>query len=164
VDGFLHRLDTRERRSEMPDRYYDEIEIGHKWVTRGRTITEGDVVNFAYLSGDWHSLHTDKEYAATTSFGQRIAHGFLVLSIGTGMVPTLREAVLALYGVDRVRFIAPVFIGDTVHLELEAIEKRDREDGTGVAAFDLRMVNQHGEPVVVCVYRLWMARRPEGRG
>jgi len=146
----------------MPDRYFEEIEIGQKWVVKGRTITEADVVNFAYLSGDWHSLHTDKEYAAGTPFGQRIAHGFLVLSIATGMVPAKAETVLALYGVDRLRFVAPVLIGDTVHLEMEAAEKKERDDGTGVVAFDFRMVNQRGEPVVVCVYRLWMSKRPAG--
>lgn len=108
----------------MPDRTFDEIEIGQRWVTKGRTITEADVVNFAYLSGDWHSIHTDQEYAAGTSFGQRIAHGFLVLSIATGMVPARRETVLALYGLDRVRFTAPVFIGDTIHLEMTAVERR----------------------------------------
>jgi 3-hydroxybutyryl-CoA dehydratase len=144
----------------MPDRYFDEIEIGQRWVTKGRTIAEADVVNFAYLSGDWHSIHTDREYAAGTAFGQRIAHGFLILSVATGMVPARRETVLALYGVDRIRFIAPVFIGDTVHLEMEAVEKKERDDGTGVVAFDFRMVNQRGEPVIVCVYKLWMARRP----
>jgi 3-hydroxybutyryl-CoA dehydratase len=144
----------------MPDRYFDEIEIGQKWITKGRTIAEADVVNFAYLSGDWHSIHTDREYAAGTTFGQRIAHGFLVLSVATGMVPARRETVLALYGVDRIRFIAPVFIGDTVHLEMEAIEKKERDDGTGVVAFDFRMVNQRGEPTIVCVYKLWMAKKP----
>ena len=144
----------------MPDRYFEEIEIGQKWVVKGRTITEADVVNFAYLSGDWHSIHTDREYAAQTTFGQRIAHGFLVLSISTGMVPANRETVLALYGVDRVRFIAPVFIGDTVHLELEAVEKKERDDGTGVVAFDYRIINQRGEPVIVAVYKLWMRKRP----
>jgi len=146
----------------MPDCYFDEIEIGQKWIIKGRTITEADVVNFAYLSGDWHSIHTDREYAAQTSFGQRIAHGFLVLSIATGMVPANRETVLALYGLDRVRFIAPVFIGDTVHLEMEAIDKKERDDGTGVVGFDFRMVNQRGEPAIVCVYRLWMNKRPGG--
>lgn len=146
----------------MPDRYFDEIEIGQKWTVKGRTITEADVVNFAYLSGDWHSIHTDAEYAAGTSFGQRIAHGFLVLSVATGMVPARREAVLALYGVDRIRFIAPVFIGDTVHLEMESVEKKARDDGTGVVAFDFRMINQHGQPVIVCVYKLWMKERPDG--
>jgi acyl dehydratase len=144
----------------MPDCYFDEIEIGQKWVTQARTITETDVVSFASLSGDWHSIHTDQEYAAATSFGQRIAHGFLVLSIATGMVPARRETVLALYGLDRVRFIAPVFIGDTVHLEMEATEKRERDDGTGVVAFDFRMVNQRDKPVIVCVYKLWMTNRP----
>jgi 3-hydroxybutyryl-CoA dehydratase len=143
----------------VPDRYFEEIEIGRRWVTKGRTVTEADLVSFAYLSGDWHSIHTDKEYAAGTTFGQRIAHGFLVFSIATGMVPATREAVLALYGVDRLRFIAPVFIGDTVHLEMEAVEKQDRDDGTGVVAYDFRMVNQHGKPVIVCIYRLWMNSR-----
>jgi acyl dehydratase len=144
----------------MPDCYYDEIEIDQKWVTPARTITEADVVNFAYLSGDWHPLHTDREYAAETRFGQRIAHGALVFSISTGMVPAHRQAVLALYGIDRLRFIAPVFIGDTVHLEMVATEKKERDDGTGVVAYDFRMVNQHGKPVIVCIYRLWTTTRP----
>jgi acyl dehydratase len=143
----------------MPDRYFDEIEIGQRWVTKGRTITETDVVNFAYLSSDWHSIHTDQVYAAQTSFGQRIAHGFLVLSIATGMVPANRETVLALYGLDRVRFTAPVFIGDTVHLEMEAVEKKERDDGTGVVGFDFRMVNQDEKPVIVCNYKLWMRKQ-----
>ncbi len=144
----------------MPDCYYDEIEVGQKWVTPARTITEADVVNFAYLSGDWHSLHTDREYAAQSPFGQRIAHGVLVFSISTGMVPAHRQAVLALYGIDRLRFIAPVFIGDTVHLEMVATEKKERDDGTGVVAYDYRMVNQDGKPVIVCIYRLWTKKRP----
>jgi len=146
----------------MPDRYFDEIELGQKWVMKGRTITEADIINFAYLSGDWHSIHTDQEYAAQTTFGQRIAHGFLVLSIATGMVPAKRETVLALYGLDRVRFTAPVFMGDTVHLEMEAVEKREREDGTGVVTFDFRVVNQHGKPVIICNYMLWMSKRSGG--
>jgi acyl dehydratase len=144
----------------MPDRYFDEIELGQRWMVKGRTITEADIVNFAYLSGDWHSIHTDQEYAAQTSFGQRIAHGFLIFSIATGMVPANRETVLALYGLDRVRFTAPVFAGDTVHLEMEAIEKNERDDGTGVVAFDFRMINQHDKPVIVCNYKLWMSKRP----
>lgn len=146
----------------MPDRYFDEIEIGQKWVTKARTITETDVVSFAYMSGDWHSIHTDQEYAAATTFGQRIAHGFLVLSISTGMVPANRETVLALYGLDRVRFVAPVFIGDTVHLEMEAVELKDRNDGTGVVGYDYRVVNQRGETVIVCNYKLWTKKRPAG--
>lgn len=146
----------------MPDRYFDEIEVGHRWVMKGRTITEADVVNFAYLSGDWHSIHTDQEYAAGTTFGQRIAHGFLVLSIATGMVPAKRETVLALYGLDRVRFTAPVFPGDTVHLEMEAVEKKERDDGTGVVTFDFQVVNQRGKAVIVCAYKLWMSKRPGG--
>lgn len=144
----------------MSDRFFDEIEIGQRWVTRARTITETDVVNFAGMSGDWHSIHTDREYAANTSFGERIAHGFLVLSVATGMVPVKREAVLALYGLDRIRFTAPVFIGDTVHLEMEAVEKVERDDGTGIVAYDFQVVNQDDKPVIVCTYKLWIRKQP----
>jgi len=143
----------------VSDCFFDEIEIGQRWVTRARTITEADIVSFAGLSGDWYSIHTDREYAAGTSFGQRVAHGFLILSVATGMVPVKREAVLALYGLDRVRFTAPVFIGDTVHLEMEAVEKIERDDGTGVVAYDFQVVNQDGKPVIVCIYKLWIRKR-----
>ena len=144
----------------MSDRFFDEIEIGHRWVTKARTITETDVVNFAGVSGDWHSIHTDREYAANTSFGERIAHGFLVLSVASGMVPVKRDAVLALYGLDRIRFTAPVFIGDTIHLEMEAVDKVERDDGTGVVTYDFQVVNQDDKPVIVCMYKLWIRERP----
>lgn len=70
----------------MFEKYFNELNIGERWVSRGRTITEADLVLFSAFSGDWYPLHTDKEWAAQTSFGQRIAHGMLVLSVAMGLL------------------------------------------------------------------------------
>lgn len=146
----------------MPDRFFEEFEIGQRWVSRGRTVTEADIVNFAGLSADFFPLHIDEEYAARSRFGRRVAHGLLVLSMATGMVPADPEKVQALYGLDRVRFLRPVFIGDTIHIEMEVAETRPREDGSGVVSFRQTMINQRGEPVMANIYQLLMRRRPEG--
>lgn len=143
----------------MPDRYFEEFEIGQRWVTRGRTLTEADIVNFSGLSSDFHPLHVDKEYAAATRFGQRIAQGFLVMSMATGMVPADPEKCEALYGVDKLRFLRPTFIGDTVHLEMEVTSLKERSDHSGVVEFKFEMVNQHGKPVLACSYQLLMYKR-----
>ena len=144
----------------MPDRYFEEFELGQRWVTRGRTVTEADVVNYSGLSADFFPLHVDREYAAQTRFGQRIAQGFLVMSFATGMVPADPEKVEALYGIDRLRFLRPVFIGDTVHIEMEVVAKQERTDGSGVVDFKQTIVNQNGEVVIANIYRLLMRKRP----
>lgn len=144
----------------MPDRYFEEYEVGQRWVSRGRTVTEADIVNFAGLSADFFPLHVDKEHAAQTRFGQRIAHGFLVMSMATGMVPADPEKVEALYGIDRMKFVRPVFIGDTIHIEMEVIDTKERTDNSGVVDFDFTVVNQRGEVVVANLYRLLMRKRP----
>ncbi len=143
----------------MPDRYYDEHEVGMKWVTRARTVTEADLVSFAGLSGDYFPLHVDRHYAEKTQFGQRIAHGFLVMSIATGMVPARPETVVALYGVDRLRFFKPTFIGDTLHIEMEVVDMKDKGK-TGVVWYNLQIVNQKGEAVASCSYSLLLHKRP----
>jgi len=145
----------------MPDRFFEEFEVGQRWVSRARTVTEADVVNFAGLSADFFPLHVDEEYAARSRFGRRVAHGLLVLSMATGMVPADPEKVQALYGLDRVRFLRPVFIGDTIHVEMEVAEMRPREDGSGVVSFKQTMINQRGDPVMANVYHLLMKRRPQ---
>lgn len=144
----------------MPDRYFEEYEVGQRWVSRGRTVTEADIVNFAGLSADFFPLHVDKEHATQTRFGQRIAHGFLVMSMATGMVPADPEKVEALYGIDRMKFVRPVFIGDTIHIEMEVIDTKERTDNSGVVDFDFTVVNQRGEIVVANLYRLLMRKRP----
>lgn len=143
----------------MPDRYFEEFEIGQTWISRGRTVTEADIVAFAGISSDFFPLHMDQEYAAKTRFGQRIAHGYLVLSMASGMVPADPERVEGLYGLDRVRFIRPTYIGDTIHIEMEVLSKQERADGSGVVEFKQSIVNQRGELVIVNSYRLLMRKQ-----
>jgi 3-hydroxybutyryl-CoA dehydratase len=137
--------------------YFDEIETGEQRETRGRTITEADVVNFAGVSGDFNHLHTDEEAMAETGFGERIAHGMLVFSVATGLLWQSRpereqDAVVAFYGIDHVRFVAPTFIGDTVHVEIEVLDKdeRDHPVANGVVRYGVEVVNQNDETVLAC--------------
>jgi acyl dehydratase len=97
--------------------YYEDFTAGGVHESRGRTVTEADIVNFAGLSGDFVELHTNEEYARKSPFGRRIAHGALVFSISTGLMTQMNlinDTVLAFYGIDKLRFTGPVFIGDTV--------------------------------------------------
>lgn len=146
----------------MPDRYFEEHEIGQRWTTWARTVTEADVVNFAGLSGDFYPIHVDQDYAERSRFGRRIAHGVLVLSFATGMVPAVPGRVVAFYGIDRLRFLRPTFIGDTVHVEMEVVDLRDKGDAGGIVDYAMRIVNQRGEPVIACNYLLLMHKRPAG--
>ena len=91
-------------------------ELGAELTTRGRTITETDLVSFSSLTGDWHPQHADAEWAANGRFGERVAHGMLVLSYALGLMPFDPERVVALRGLDSVTFKRPVRIGDTIRL------------------------------------------------
>jgi acyl dehydratase len=142
---------------------FHDIEIGRTVRTQGRTVTESDLTNFAGVSGDFNHLHTDEARMADSMFGERIAHGMFVLSAATGLIwqarsPEERAAVVAFYGIDRVRFRAPVFVGDTVHVELEVIgkEERERGPGTGVVTYDLEVVDGEGTTVLSCEMRSLM--------
>lgn len=107
--------------------FFEEFELGQKVITPGRTITEADIVNFAGLSGDFYQLHTDAEYGKKTPYGQRIAHGLLVLSIATGLTAqtgVLEGTALAFREIDNWKFALPVFIGDTIHAQLEVVETK----------------------------------------
>ena len=136
---------------------FADTEEGDTAVTQGRTITEADVTNFAGVSGDFNHLHTDAERMRETDFGERIAHGMLVLSITTGLIwqtrsDAEREAVVAFYGIDSLRFVAPAFIGDTIHLEVEVIETepRDHPVGNGIVRYAIDARNQRDETVLAC--------------
>ena len=102
---------------------FEDFEVGETTVSPARTVTETDIVNFCGLTGDWHPLHTDVEYAAAGPFGERIAHGMLVLSIGSalafrlGQYAVLPKSFIAFYGMEEVRFTWPVKIGDTIRCE-----------------------------------------------
>src|SRR5437660_11956377 len=120
-------------------RYFDEIEVGEEFESPGRTVTETDIVLFAWLSGDYNVLHTDAEFMKTTIFGERIAHGLLCLAIQSGLFSraTAPYATLAFGGL-RWKFKAPVKIGDTIRLRAKAGEEKDREK------HDRRVVTRDG--------------------
>ncbi len=140
-------------------RYFEDFQAGDKIVTRGRTITEADIVMFSALSGDWHPLHTDVEYARKGPFKERIAHGFLVLSVASGLLPLSEIAIIAFYGIDRLRFLAPVKLLDTIHVDFETVEKQEKDERGGVVTFRQTVRNQRGEEVAVGTMRTMIARR-----
>ena len=139
----------------MFDRFYDELAVGDRREFTGMTITETHVVNFAGVTGDHFGLHMDAEYAKSTPFKQRIAHGLLVLSCGAGLIPLLPGRVIAFLGMDEVRFLAPVFFGDTVHPTMEVLEKRPKEPG-GVVSIRETILNQRDEPVISAKINIWV--------
>ncbi len=144
----------------MPDmRHFEDFQVRDKIVTRGRTITEADIVMFAGLTGDWHPLHTDIEYASQGPFQERIAHGFLILSIASGLLPLSEIAIIAFYGIDKLRFIAPVKILDTIHVEFEVTDKQEKGERGGVVTFQQTIKNQRGEDVSVGTMRSFIAKR-----
>jgi acyl dehydratase len=141
-------------------KYFEDFTTGEIAVTRARTITETDIVNFAALTGDWYPLHTDIEYAKKGPFGERIAHGLLILSIANGLMPLYDMAIVAFYGMDKVRFTAPTKIGDTIHVELEVVEKQDKGDIGGVITLKEYVKNQRGENVALSTKKVLIAKRP----
>ena len=141
--------------------YFEDFEVGREFETAGRTITESDIVLFAGITGDWTELHTNAEFAKSTIFGQRIAHGALIFSITTGLLVRLgfiEKTVLAFYGIDRLRFTKPVFIGDTIKAVGKVVEKEDK-GGYGVVTIECKTVKQTGEVVMVCNLKLAVKKR-----
>lgn len=140
---------------------YDEFKLGDRFVSQARTVTETDVVSFAALSGDYNPLHTDAEFAKTTPFGARIAHGMLVASMGTGFgnqMGVLEGTSLALIE-QVIRYKEPIHFGDTVHLELIAKDKKETsKSDRGIIVFDALVVNQRNETVVEMQWTLLMRR------
>lgn len=135
--------------------YFEEFETGDQVEGVGRTITETDVVNFASISGDWNLIHTDAEYSKGEMFGQRVAHGLLILSIASGMAVRLgfmEDTVLAFRSLEW-KFSKPVFIGDTVHLRVTIESKKlMRRMGGGLVVFKMEVINQNDE---VCHRGTW---------
>jgi acyl dehydratase len=143
----------------MYDRFYDQVEIGQCETYGGVLVSEGLVNQFADLTGDYHPLHVDPQFAARSRYGQRIAHGMLVLSLSTGMFPMNPAAVVAFYGMDGVRFVKPTFLGDTLWVRLTVTGKTDKPVG-GVVQTALEMVNQRDEVVAVATMRILVAASP----
>ena len=141
-------------------RYFDELSVGQSQSTRGRTVTESDIVNWCALTGDWFLLHSDKEHAEASMFGQRIAPGMMILAFSGGLgVPADSSTILANYGSDRVRYPQATFIGDTVHLEAEVTALKDRDADSGIVDLRWDMVNQNGDTVCASTLRVLMAKK-----
>jgi acyl dehydratase len=127
---------------------YDDLREGMAFTTRGRTMTEADVVGFAAQTGDWHPQHTDASWAAGSVFGERIAHGLLVLSCAVGLLEFDPERVVALRRVSDAVFKRPVRLGDTIHVEATVAGRSEVAEDAGLVALGLRIVNQHDELVI----------------
>jgi acyl dehydratase len=148
--------------------YFDDLQSGQVWESPRRTVTEADVVQFAGLSGDYNALHTDAVFAAEHPFGQRAAHGLLTLAIASGLttrMPVYRlmdGARLALTEL-RCQWRQPVFMGDTLHVELRIGEKTlsKKRPGTGRVAMHRTVKNQRGEVVVESEWTTLMKCRTE---
>jgi 3-hydroxybutyryl-CoA dehydratase len=150
--------------------YFEDCRVGERAVAPARTITEADIVQFAALTGDWHPLHTDVEYAKRSMFGERIAHGMLVLAIATGLLfrsadnIALPKFSVAAAGLDRVRFVAPTKIGDTVSLQSEVTQMQEMGADRGLIIARHRMVNHGGQVVLTFITKMLVQRRPRGAG
>jgi acyl dehydratase len=129
--------------------YFDDVQVGQEWESLGRTVTEADIVNFAGLSGDFNPIHMDHEFAATTAFRKPIAHGLLILAMGSGLgvaFPNMRT--LAFLEIRDWKFLEPVFIGDTIRMKTKVLAKEERARGKrGVVTWQRIIVNQHNKPV-----------------
>ena len=144
--------------------YFEDLQVGMTMTTKGRTITESDIVNFAGLSGDFNPLHTDAEYAAKTEFGQRIAHGALGLSIATGLANQLgfmEGTVIAFTALDW-KYRAPIFIGDTIHVEITVNQSKAMPaSGGGFVIFGVKVVKQDDTVTQEGKWTLVVRSRPE---
>jgi acyl dehydratase len=146
-------------------RTFDELEVGDVQTTMGRTITETDIVNWCSLTGDWFYPHIDKVAAERSMFKQRVVPGIMVYAVGTGLgVPADSTTILANYGADDLRYTKPTWIGDTIHLEIEVLEKDDRDAAAGVVTYRWDIANQNGETVCASKLKILTAkqRRPYG--
>jgi 3-hydroxybutyryl-CoA dehydratase len=146
---------------DMMARYFDDLEVGDSFITKGRTITEADLVNFAALTWDTYPLHVDADWAANTIFGERIAHGMLVLSYAAGLVPMQPGPIVAFYGMEKVRFFAPTKIGDTIRVNVELTDKEERDENLGLATFHNTIINQREETVAKSINKVILKRRAE---
>jgi 3-hydroxybutyryl-CoA dehydratase len=129
--------------------FFDEVQVGQEWESLGRTVTESDIVNFAGLSGDFNPIHMDHEFSKQTVFRKPIAHGLLILAMGSGLgllFPPMRT--LAFIAIKEWKFAEPVYIGDTIRVKAKLLEKEERARGRrGYITWQRKIVNQHDKPV-----------------
>jgi 3-hydroxybutyryl-CoA dehydratase len=144
--------------------YFEEFEAGQKIVTMGRTISEADIFNFAGLSGDYNPIHTDAEFSKSIPFGQRIAHGLLGVAVASGLAyrtGILEGTTIAFREIREWRFSKPVFIGDTIHVEMIVNETKavPRLKG-GAVDILLDVKNQNGDTVMKGTWSILIMSKP----
>jgi len=145
-------------------KYFEDFEEGMELVTLGRTMTEADIVNFSGFTGDFNPLHTDAQYASKSMFGERIAHGMCGFSMATGLLVRLNifeGTIVAFYGIDEWRFLAPIKIGDTIHAIGKVREKREsKKEAQGLITFTVDVLNQEGTSVMGGMVKVIVKKRP----
>ncbi len=146
----------------MKSIFFEDYTVGESRSSVGRTITEADVVLHAGQTGDFYPHHMDAEWCKTQDFKQRIAHGTLVFAVAVGQTAGVINPEAFSYGYDRLRFIRPVFIGDTLTARCSVVEKRDdpKRPGHGVVVERVESLNQRGETVLAAEHLLLVRRRP----
>lgn len=137
---------------ELP---FSKVSHGIEFLSHARTVTETDIVMFAGLSGDYFYLHTDEPAAKETVFNGRVAHGYLVLAVISGLISLPRQgAVIANYGIDRLRFLRPVFAGNTLRAKMKCIstEQKSARPGRpsgGIVTWEVTGQNEENSDVMV---------------
>ncbi len=149
----------------MPPLYFEDVDVGFRFETPRRTVTEADLVAFAGVSGDFNPLHTDELFAAESIYGERVAHGALVVSLATGLrqrTGLFDGTLLGLLEIRRWRFLLPVRIGDTIRVvneitELRETSKRDR----GIMVQRVDVINQDDAVVETGDFVMLLSRRAD---
>jgi acyl dehydratase len=149
----------------MPEKFWEDFEVGFTFQTPSITVTETHVVNWAGLTMDFYPLHMDKEYCAKTPFKERLAHGPLIFGMAVGMAGLAKVeggAMIAWMGADNMKMLAPVKIGDTITNRIEVIEKRETgKKNQGFQTWQYKIFNQRNEMVMIFDMKFLMHRKPE---
>lgn len=144
--------------------YFEEFEVGQKFISAGRTVTESDIVSFAGLSGDFNQIHMDAEYSKNSPAGQRVAHGLLGMAIASGLAVqtgVMEGTVIYFREINEWKFVKPIFIGDTIHVELEVLEtKALPRIGGGSVVIGLAVKNQKDETSMKGSWTVLIASKP----
>lgn len=150
----------------MEREYFEDYAVGERMVSPARTITETDIVNFAMITGDWHPIHINREYAEKSPFGERIAHGMLTLSLGGSLCMWMGPNVfvpksfIAFLGMETIRITIPTKIGDTLHWEGTVTAMDPKSNGRGMITYSCEVKNQRDEVCVSYIHKVLVGRSP----
>ena len=143
---------------------FDELEVGATWRSLARTLTESELALSCMTSGDWHPIHADAEYVKTTPLGARMFQGTYGIHVAVGMAthfPRLGDDIIAALGLSQWRYLKPLFVGDTVHVEVKILSKRTTSNPErGILEREIRLINHNGDVVHEGILQT-MARRRE---